>query len=179
MVGLGGFVCDTVIVGWSMATNRNNGVGPSSFTAPGSSGHASSGGRGLPGVGSLSAFGSALSAGLLRGMPPASSGSRRVASASEGSSPTASRAVYVGPYADRKALGEPFAVWLGMVGLLVLLGWFSNHDETLGGVSPAHVKIGGYNFLAVGVTAAVFIALLKILANKYPFPGFTEFSNAL
>jgi len=86
---------------------------------------------------------------------------------------------YVGPYADKNLLGEPFAVWLGMIGLLVLLGWFSSRPSTLGGANPAYIKIGGYNVLAVGISAAVFILLLKVLANRFPTPGFTDFANAL
>lgn len=86
---------------------------------------------------------------------------------------------YTGPLADRSLLGEPMAVWLGMIGLLIALGWFSSRPSTLGGANPAYIKIGGYNFLAVGVSAAVFVVLLKVLANKFPTPGFTDFANAL
>lgn len=86
---------------------------------------------------------------------------------------------YIGPGAARSFVGEPFAVWVGMLALLWLLGWFASKPDTLGGANPAFIKIGGYNFLAVGVTAAVFIVLLKVIANKTNFPGFVEFANAL
>ncbi len=86
---------------------------------------------------------------------------------------------YVGPYASRTILGEPFAVLLGMIGLLVLLGWFSTRGDTLGGADPAHIRIGGYNLLAVGVTAVIFIVVLKVIANRLNLPGFKEFANAI
>lgn len=102
-----------------------------------------------------------------RGMPTSA------AAASTGTGP------YVGPGSSRQFAGEPFAVWVGMLALLWLLGWFAGKPDTLGGANPAFIKVGGYNFLAVGVTAAVFIALLKVVANKTNFPGFVEFANAL
>lgn len=91
----------------------------------------------------------------------------------------ADQSAYIGPGADRSFVGEPFAVWVGMLALLWLLGWFASKPDTLGGANPAFLKIGGYNFLAVGVTAAVFIVMLKVIANKTNFPGFVEFANAL
>lgn len=87
--------------------------------------------------------------------------------------------LYTGPLSKYSALGQPFAVWLGMIALLAVLSWFSMQKSTLGGADPAHVRIGGYNFLTVGVIAAVFISLLKIVFNRFPVPGFTEFSNSL
>ncbi len=86
---------------------------------------------------------------------------------------------YVGPLADKQPLGEPFAVFVGMLTLWFLLGWFSNNPETLGGANPAFLKIGGYNFFAVGLTSVIFILALKIIANKTQFPGILEFANAI
>lgn len=87
--------------------------------------------------------------------------------------------LYTGPLSQYSGLGQPFAVWLGMIALLGLLSWFSMQDKTLGGANPAHVRVGGYNFLTIGVIAAVFISLLKIVFNRFQVPGFTEFANSL
>jgi hypothetical protein len=92
---------------------------------------------------------------------------------------TPGEGAYVGPLSGNQFAGEPFAVWVGMLALLWLLAWFSSRPDSLGGANPAFIKIGGYNFLAVGVTSAVFIILLKVIANKTKFPGFVEFANAL
>lgn len=89
------------------------------------------------------------------------------------------QAAYTGPYAGSQIVGEPFAVWVGMLALLWLLAWFSSRPDSLGGANPAFIKIGGYNFLTIGVSSAVFIILLKVIANKTRFPGFFEFANAL
>lgn len=86
---------------------------------------------------------------------------------------------YTGPFAGRQFLGEPFAVWLGMIGALLLLGWFANSPKTLGGANPAHIRVGGYNFLTVGIIAAIFLAMFKVLFNRWQIPGLTEFANAL
>jgi hypothetical protein len=93
--------------------------------------------------------------------------------------PTASvpAGTYSGPYSTKQFLGEPFAVFLGMVLLLFLLKFFSERSGILG--VPSHVRIGGYNFLAVGISAAIFIVLMKIIFNAYKIPGLTEFTNAL
>jgi hypothetical protein len=92
------------------------------------------------------------------------------------SSPTQA-AQYSGPLASTSFLGEPFAVWLGLVILLIALKFFSERPKS--DLNPAFIRIGGYNFLAVGVTAAVFFALLKVIFNKVPVPGVTQFANAI
>lgn len=91
--------------------------------------------------------------------------------------PGANNPTYTGPYANRSFIGEPFAVWLGLILLLVGLRFFTQRSGVLGEV--AHLRIGGYNFLAIGVSSAVFIALLKVVFNRFRVPGVTEFSNAL
>ena len=84
---------------------------------------------------------------------------------------------YSGPFAGSSFLGQPFAVWLGMILILVLLKFLSESPKT--SINPAKIEIGGYNFIAVGVSAAVFTMLLKIIFNKFPVPGITQFANAL
>jgi hypothetical protein len=94
-------------------------------------------------------------------------------------SSTPGQGSYVGPLSGNQYGGEPFAVWVGMLALLWLLAWFSSRPDSLGGANPAFIKVGGYNFLTIGVSSAVFIILLKVIANKTKFPGFLEFANAL
>lgn len=84
---------------------------------------------------------------------------------------------YTGPFAGASLLGQPFAVWLGMILVLVLLKVLSESPKTA--INPAKVEIGGYNFISIGVSAAVFVMLLKILFNRFPVPGLTQFANAL
>lgn len=86
---------------------------------------------------------------------------------------------YHGPFADKMVAGEPFAVWLGFIVLLIALKVFSERPSTLGGANPAYIRIGGYNILAVGLAAAVFVILMKAIFNKIRVPGLTEFANAL
>jgi hypothetical protein len=59
--------------------------------------------------------------------------------------------------------------------ILFLLKFLSEHDRTE--LDPAHVHIGGYNLLAVGVTAVVFIVMFKVLFNRWHVPGLTELAN--
>lgn len=87
--------------------------------------------------------------------------------------------LYTGPLSQYSALGQPAAVWIGGIAFLGLLSWFSMQKNTLGGANPAHIRIGGYNFLAVGTIAAIYIILFKMVFNRWRVPGFTEFANAL
>lgn len=99
-----------------------------------------------------------------------------------GASAAANAGTYSGPLAARSFVGEPFAVWLGMILILVLLKFLTEHPSAkiLGhNVNPAHIRIGGYNFLAIGVSASIFLVMFKVLVNRYKVPGLTEFGNAL
>jgi hypothetical protein len=75
-------------------------------------------------------------------------------------------------------LGEPVAVWLGMVALLIVLKWLSErkNDNRL---NPADIRISGYNVLAVTVTAMVGFIAFKVIFNKFNVPGVTQFVNAV
>src|SRR5579875_1189716 len=75
--------------------------------------------------------------------------------------PASNNLTYTGPLSSKSYLGEPFAVWLGLILFLVGLRFFTHRTGRLGEV--AHMRIGGYNFLAVGVSAAIFFALVKII----------------
>lgn len=115
----------------------------------------------------------------MRGVPAGGMGARVEGAAPGSSGSVAVAGPYSGPYANTQFVGEPFAVWIGMVFLLVLLGWYGNHKDTLSGVDPGFIKGGFYNLFTIGISASVFIAALKIFANRFPFPGVTEFANAL
>lgn len=86
-------------------------------------------------------------------------------------------AAYDGPLAGVSVLGQPFVLYLGMIALLFLLKFLSEHDSSA--LDPADLHIGGYNVLAVGVTASVFIVGLKVLTAKYPIPGLSQFAAFL
>lgn len=101
------------------------------------------------------------------------------ADAGTGVSPAIQPGPYNGPFAGKSFAGEPFAVWLGFIVLLIALKVFSERPSTLGGANPAYLKIGGYNIMAVGLAAAVFVILMKAIFNKIRVPGLTEFANAL
>lgn len=82
---------------------------------------------------------------------------------------------YTGPLAGTSILGTPIAVFVGMVLLLALGKFLSEHDNLP--FEPADLHIGPYNILAVGITAVVFITTLKVFANKYPVPGLLQLAN--
>ncbi len=63
-------------------------------------------------------------------------------------------------------LGEPFAFWLVFVILLFVAKWVSEGREgkLLGTV--ANVKVGGYNWVVIGISSVTFIILMKLLFNS-------------
>lgn len=76
------------------------------------------------------------------------------------------------------AVGEtpsPITVLIGAIGLLLVLKVIGELSETA--IKPAHMSIGGYNILAVSVTAIVGIAILKLIFNRWQFPGITPLIN--
>lgn len=85
--------------------------------------------------------------------------------------------VYNGPLSGYSFLSEPFAVWLGLILVLFLFKFLSESPKT--SINPAKIEIGGYNWLAIGVSAATFIMIFKVAFNRVMVPGLTEFANAL
>lgn len=77
-------------------------------------------------------------------------------------------AAYVGPFADKRLLGEPFAFYVGLVLLLVLLRFASEHSDMPQG---ANMRVNVYNMLAVGLSSIITIITLKLVFAKYPVPG--------
>ncbi len=90
---------------------------------------------------------------------------------------TSTGQVYNGVGSGYSFLNEPFAVWLGMILLLMALKFLSESPKT--SINPAKIEIGGYNWLAVGVSAATFITIFKVIFNRWQVPGLTEYANAL
>jgi hypothetical protein len=84
-------------------------------------------------------------------------------------------AAYSGPGGAISFLGQPFSFYLGMIALLFALKWFSEHPNTP--IDPAHLHIGGYDLMAVGVSAVVFIVTMKLILNKYQVMGLTQLFN--
>ena len=73
--------------------------------------------------------------------------------------------------------GEPLAVWIGFIFLLLIIKFFSERPKS--NLNPAHIKIGGLNILTIGVSAGIFIILMKVIFNHFKVYGFTDFANAL
>lgn len=61
---------------------------------------------------------------------------------------------------------------LVVVGAAVALKFLAGKASGL--LDVKDVKIGVYNFLAVGVMASLFIILAKVVTAKYPVPGLSE-----
>lgn len=85
---------------------------------------------------------------------------------------------YNGPGASRRFLGEPFAVFLGLILLLVGLKWMGEKPDTLGGANPAHLRVGGYNVFAIAIIAGLSNVIWAVIANRSRIPGIKEFATA-
>lgn len=75
------------------------------------------------------------------------------------------------PNSGSQDVPSPTAVLIGMIALLLLLKFVSEHEKT--SIKPAALSIGGYNLLAVTVTSIVGIALMKLLFIRVKVPGIT------
>lgn len=85
------------------------------------------------------------------------------------------------PATPKQFFGEPFAVWLGFILLLVILKFLTEEPgyKILGAdVNPAHIRIGGYNWMIIGVSATTFIVIMKVIFNRFNVPGLTAYTNA-
>lgn len=74
-------------------------------------------------------------------------------------------------------VGEPLGVWVGAIILLFVLKFLSERKDSK--LNPAYIKIGGYNVLAITLSAMIGIILLKVIFNKFQVPGVTQFANTL
>lgn len=72
---------------------------------------------------------------------------------------------------------SPVTVLIGMIGLLGLLWIIGESSKT--DIQPAHIKLGGYNLVAVTIASSVGILLLKLFLNKWPIPHVTDLVNAI
>lgn len=72
--------------------------------------------------------------------------------------------------------GQPLLMYIGMIVLLVGFKFLSEHPASE--LEPAHLHIGGYNVLAVTVTAIIGIVGLKMLMGIVPIPGLYQVVNA-
>jgi hypothetical protein len=64
---------------------------------------------------------------------------------------------------------SPITILLGAVALLLILKFIGEHEATA--IRPAHINIGGYNVLTIGVIAVIFIAFMKLIFMRYTVPG--------
>lgn len=115
--------------------------------------------------------------GIMGATLPKNNSTTPVGSGNGASASAQSAGVYSGPFAQYSFLNEPFAVWLGMVLVLMLLKFLSESPKT--SINPAKLEVGGYNWITIGVSAATFITLFKVIFNRVQIPGLTEFANAL
>lgn len=106
-------------------------------------------------------------------LPPNADGSDTAASPVDPSDPSA----YVGPFADKRFFGEPFAFYLGFVLLLVLLRVISESPAIPG--TPSNVRVNLYNILTISITAMLGIVALKTLFARFPVPGLTQIVAAV
>lgn len=74
-------------------------------------------------------------------------------------------------------LGTPFNVFLGLVILLFGFKFLSESDATE--IDPFDLRISGYNVIAVGLSAAVFFTVIKVLFNRFKVRGLTDLVNFL
>jgi hypothetical protein len=78
---------------------------------------------------------------------------------------------------NTSVIGTPLIIFVGMIVLLLIFKFISEHkDGDLLGDDVAHLHIGTYNFLAVGVNATIFLVALKVLTAKYQIPGLSQFA---
>lgn len=68
---------------------------------------------------------------------------------------------------------SPLTTFLVVLGFLLLLMWLASSYGEPGNYS--NLKASAYNVLFIGLTAAIFIPLLKVLAVKVPGPWTTYF----
>ena len=64
---------------------------------------------------------------------------------------------------------------LGFVVLLVVLKIAVEHEKS--GMDVSFVHVGVYNWVAVGLMAALFIIIIKTILNKYYVTGLTDIFN--
>lgn len=74
-------------------------------------------------------------------------------------------------------LGEPLGVWIGAIFLLLLLKFLSERPNSP--FNPADIRINGYNVMAVGLSSAIFIIVMKVIFINIPVPGISQFVKAL
>lgn len=86
---------------------------------------------------------------------------------------------YSGPLAGKTIGGEPAAVFIGMLAILFIIGWYGRNTDTLGGAIPQDLRVGLYNWLTVGIMAATFFVIGKVVFTKFPIPGVSSFFKAL
>ena len=65
---------------------------------------------------------------------------------------------------------------LGFFVLLIVLGYAVKHEKS--GMEPAHIDIGVWNWIAVGIMATTFIVLMKTIFTIHTVPGISEVFQA-
>lgn len=94
------------------------------------------------------------------------------ADASAGTLPSSNQAV--GATAVPQA--NYWAIILAVIGLMVVVHIATEREGS--DIEVAHVKIGVYNFLVIGIEAMLFIVMAKVILAKHPIPGLTQIVGA-
>lgn len=68
-------------------------------------------------------------------------------------------------------LGVPVTYLVGLIVLLFGFKLFAEHSDD---INPEDIRIGGYNLLAVTVTAITGITLFKVIFAKFRVPGLSD-----
>ncbi|MEM3469829.1 MAG: hypothetical protein QXZ36_03685 [Thermoproteota archaeon] len=71
--------------------------------------------------------------------------------------------------------GQPMIVYFGLLIVLFLAKWVSEHPDTK--IEPAHLHIGGYNVAMVTLIAILGIDAMKIIVDRFPVPGLYQVVN--
>lgn len=95
----------------------------------------------------------------------------------DSTSPSNTAAVTAPFMGGGNVVGEPVAVWLWLIVLLFVLKFFSERKNSP--LNPADIQIGGYNVIAIGLSAAVTFIVIKIAAAYAPLPGLKSFAAAI
>jgi hypothetical protein len=76
------------------------------------------------------------------------------------------------------ATGKPLPFWIGLIIMLLAIGWLSQRFGTQG-EDFRSIKVSAYNTIIISLTAIVGIAALKALFTRHPVPGLTSLINSV
>jgi len=79
--------------------------------------------------------------------------------------------------ASRGLFGRPITWYVTLIVLFFALSFVA---KKAGGEEDfKNISLSGYNFLTITITAMLGFTLAKVLVNKFPVPGLTDFVNGV